>query len=102
LSPGKLIHNTVAVWPRFQFVRVAILLRQRKHVPVVGVSLCPSVRGQVNMGYPPMQHRHIYVLPGIQNISASFDLIDTIGTAQARFSKKARVFSKKETFVWLA
>jgi hypothetical protein len=43
-----------------------------------------------------MQHRHIYVLPGIQNISASFDLIDTIGTAQARFQRKRGYLPRKK------
>jgi hypothetical protein len=49
-----------------------------------------------------MQHRHIYVLPGIQNISARFNLIDTIGSAQARFrGKRGYSPGKKPLFGFL-
>jgi hypothetical protein len=98
----KLTHKTIAVWPRSEFVRAAVLLSQRKHVAVVGVSLCATVRGHVNLGYPLIQYRYVQVLPAIQNISASFDPIDAIGTAQAGFRRKRGYFpGKKRSFGFL-
>jgi hypothetical protein len=67
-----------------------------------GVSLCATVRGHVNLGYPLIQYRYVQVLPAIQNISASFDPIDAIGTAQAGFRRKRGYFpGKKRSFGFL-
>jgi hypothetical protein len=61
-----------------------------------------TVRGYVNLGYLLIQHRHVYVLPGIQNISASFDPIDAIGAAQAGFRRKRGYLpGKKPSFGFL-
>src|SRR6202521_4850361 len=93
---GKLIHKTIAAWPRFEFVRAAVLLHHRKDVAVVGIPVCATVGGHVDLGYPPIQHRHVHVLSGIQNISASFDPIDAIGAAQAGVRRTRGCFPGKE------
>jgi hypothetical protein len=39
-SPGNSFTTALRFLPRFELVRAAVLLRQRKHVAAVGVSLC--------------------------------------------------------------
>jgi hypothetical protein len=52
--------------------------------------------GDVNLSYLLIQHRHIHVFPGIQNISARFYPLNTIGAAHARFRRKRGYFPGKE------
>jgi hypothetical protein len=51
---------------------------------------------RVNLGYSPIQHRHIHVLPSVQDLSAGFDPIDAIGAAQSGFRRKRGYFEGKK------
>jgi hypothetical protein len=59
----------------FEFVGSAVLVAQPYDVTVVGASRRATIRGHINLGDSPIQHRHIHVLPGVQDINAGFDPI---------------------------
>jgi len=88
--------DAIVVVLRFAFVGATVLRGQGKHVAAVGVSLCAAVRGHVNLGYPLVQHRHVYVLSSIQDISASLDPTNAIGAAHAGFRGKRKHFQGKK------
>jgi hypothetical protein len=84
--------DAITVVLGFESVGSAVIVAQPDDVAVVAASRCATIRGHIDLGDSPIQHRHIHVF----DINAGFDPIDAIGTTQAGIRRKRGYIQRKK------